>query len=402
MSDRTVASTPSGPPQRRAPLPSLTGLRFVAALLVFLYHTSYLAGPLRPTLPISFFADPDIAQPVADFFLPAGRIGVSFFFVLSGFVLTWSSTPGDRPSAFWRRRALKIYPNHLVTFALAIWLWASATPLHAWLANLSLVHAFSNRPDTAMSVNFPSWSLCSEVLFYALFPLFIVVVRRIPERRLWLWAAGMVAGVAAMAVVTKQFMAGGAKSPFGDLTANQEWFGYAFPPPRLFEFVLGMLLARIVASGLWPRIGLLPSAAAFAVGYWAALSVPDPYNFSLTTVVPIGMILCAAATSDLRGDGGWLTSRPMVLLGNISFAFYLLQGLVVFYGRPEVLGSRTYDTVPALGMLLLLLAVNVLAAWLLYTLVENPVMKRWSRSRKPRAPQAVPRSTQSVSAGETV
>ncbi|MFD0319289.1 acyltransferase family protein [Streptomyces flavalbus] len=396
MADRTAVPATSGSPQRPATLPSLTGLRFLAALLVFVYHTSYLVGPLRPDAPITFFADLDVAQPVADFFLPAGRIGVSFFFVLSGFVLAWSSTPGDRITAFYRRRVLKIYPNHIVTWALALWLFASTTPVEAWLSNLFLVHTFSNRADIAMSVNFPSWSLCAEVLFYALFPLFIVLVRRIKERALWLWAGGMVAGVAVMAAVTKAFMAGGAPSPFGDLTANQEWFGYAFPPPRLFEFVLGMILARIVAAGLWPRIGLLTSTALFCLGYWAALTVPDPYNFSLTTVVPIGMILCSAASSDLRGRNGLLGSRPMVWLGNVSFAFYLVQGIVVFYGRPEVLGTRTYDTLPAIGMLIVLFLANLLAAWLLYSLVEQPVMRRWSRSRKRPAPGTAPETAQQV------
>lgn len=401
MADRTVASTINEPLQHRARLPSLTSLRFLAAMLVFLYHASYLAGPLRPTAPISFFADPDVAKPLADFLLPSGRIGVSFFFVLSGFVLAWSSKPGDRPLAFWRRRALKIYPNHIVTWALAMWLFASSSPVEAWLSNLFLVHAFSNQPHIAASVNFPSWSLCVELLFYALFPLFIILVRRISERRLWLWAAGMVVGVASMAVVTTQFMSGGPKSPFGDLTVNQEWFGYAFPPPRLFEFVLGMILARIVASGLWPRIGLLPSAAAFAGGYAAALTVPDPYGFSLTTIVPIGMVLCAAASSDLRSEGGWLSSRIMLWLGNVSFAFYLVQGVVIFYGRPEVLGDRTFGTIPAFGMLIALFLANLLAAWLLYKLVEQPVMRRWSRSKK-RPPQVALQSTDSVPTGGTV
>jgi peptidoglycan/LPS O-acetylase OafA/YrhL len=402
MADRTAATTLSGPPQRRAPLPSLTGLRFLAAMLVFLTHASLLAGPLRPAAPIGFFSDTDIAKPLADFFAPAGSIGVSFFFVLSGFVLAWSATHGDRPTAFWRRRALKIYPNHLVTFVLAMWLFASSTPLHAWLPNLFLVHNFSNRPETISSVNLPAWSLCSEVLFYALFPVLIVLVRRIAERRLWLWAAAAVAGVAGVPVIT-QFITGGAKLPGYGMTMNQLWFSYGFPPPRLFEFVFGMILARIVAAGLWPRIGLLPSAAVFAAGYWAALSVPYPYNFSLTTIIPFGMIICAAASSDLRGDGGWLTSRTMLWLGNVSFAFYLVQGLVIFYGRPELLDARTFSTVPAIGLLIALFLANLLAAWLLYRLVEQPMMRRWARDRSSERtppPQAVPRSADPVPAGE--
>ena len=394
---KTAASAVSDPTQHRAALPALTGLRFLAALLVFLTHTSLLTDPLQPTASISFFGDRHLAKRLADFFQLAGPIGVSFFFVLSGFVLMWSSKPGERPGAFWRRRGVKIYPNHIVTWALCMWLFASATPVHAWLANLFLVHAFSNQPVTLQSVNFPAWSLCSEVLFYALFPLIVLLVRRIAERRLWLWAAGMVAGVAAVAVVTL-FIHGGFTMPGYGLTTNQMWFCYAFPPARLFEFALGMVLARIVAAGRWPRIGLLPSAIVFAAGYWAGLAVPKVYGFTLTTVVPIGMIICAAASADVRGAGGWLTSRTMVWLGNVSFAFYLVQGVVVFYGRTKVLDGRTFGTAPALGLLIALFLANLLAAWLLYSLVEKPAMRHWSRSRK-RAPQAAPHRPDSMLAG---
>ncbi|MFE6721784.1 acyltransferase family protein [Streptomyces albidoflavus] len=396
--------------QRRATLPSLTGIRFLAALLVFLAHSTMLFNPLEPTEPFTFFGDPDVAKSLAGFFDSAGNIGVSFFFVLSGFVLTWAWTPGDRVTAFWRRRVVKVYPNHVVTWALAMWLFAAATPLHAWLPNLFLLHTFSNRAEVVQSVNFPSWSLCAEVLFYALFPLFIVLVRRIRERRLWLWAAAVVAGVATVPLVTP-LIPGDARIPGLELTVNQQWFSYAFPPSRLFEFILGMILARIVIAGLWPRISLLPSAALFAAGYLGAIAAPAPYSFSLTTVVPIGMIICAAASADLRGEGGWLAGRTMVWLGNVSFAFYLVQALVIFYARPRLLDGATFGTAAAFGLLLALFLANLLAAWLLYRLVEQPMMRRFSRSRKrpapaaaeaPPAAQGAPRGTDPVPAGETV
>ena len=402
MADRTDPTT-SGPPQRRGPLPSLTGLRFLAALLVFMTHSSMSINPLRPTEPVSFFSDHGIVTSMSDFFQPAGPIGVSFFFVLSGFVLTWSLTAGERPAALWRRRVLKIYPNHIVTWALAMWLFASSTPVHAYVSNLLLLHAFSNRPDTVQSVNFPSWSLCSEMLFYALFPLFIVAVRRIAVSRLWLWAGVMVAGVGAVTVVTTQVVHGGLKVPMYSLSVNQQWFGYAFPPPRLFEFVLGMILARIVAAGLWPRIGLLPSSLLFAGAYWGALAAPDPYDFSLITIIPVGMIICAAATRDTRGASGWAGSPAMVWLGNVSFAFYLLQAPIIFYGRNRVLHSHTYGIAPAIALLAAMLVVNLLAAWALFSLVERPVMRRWARSRKrPGQQPPAPRSAQQVPAGGTV
>ncbi|KOV57736.1 acyltransferase family protein [Streptomyces sp. MMG1121] len=398
MADRTGAATSSGPPGRPAALPSLTGLRWVAAMLVFFSHASLLSGPNRPDAPLNLFANHRIAKGLSDVFGP-GYVAVSFFFVLSGFVLAWSTKPGERATAFWRRRALKIYPNHIVVFVIAMWLFASSTPMHAWLPNLFLVHTWSNQPEVISSVNLPAWSLCVEVFAYALFPLLLMLLRRIPESRLWLWAGGMVACVVGVPVVTQLFVSGGVRIPMYHLWMNQLWFSYGFPPMRLFEFGLGMVLARIVAAGLWPRIGLVASAVAFGAGYWLTFALPYPYRFYVGTIIPFGMLICAAAAKDVRGEGGWLASRPMVWLGNVSFAFYVVQGVVMFWGRPRVLDARTYGVVPALGLLIALFLANLLAGWLLYRLVEMPVMRRWSRSRK-RPSQAAPRSTESVPVGK--
>ncbi|MGP4115228.1 acyltransferase family protein, partial [Streptomyces sp. 4N509B] len=88
---------------------------------------------------------------------------------------------------------------------------------------------------------------------------------------------------------------------------------------------------------------------------------------------------------------GWLRSRLMVWLGTVSFAFYMVQAVIIFYGRPEILETRTYATLPALVLLAALFLANLLAAWLLYRLVELPVMRRWSR---PRTTTTQPTTTQ--------
>ncbi|KAB1929940.1 acyltransferase [Micromonospora sp. ALFpr18c] len=90
-------------------LPSLTGLRFVATTLVFACHIAV----------ITQFIDGSLGSFVASAFPLAGPYGVGLFFVLSGFVLTWTARKADRTTSFWRRRVVKIYPSHLVTFALA-------------------------------------------------------------------------------------------------------------------------------------------------------------------------------------------------------------------------------------------------------------------------------------------
>lgn len=87
-----MAPTIAGSPGQ---LSSLTGLRFFAAGIVVLYH-------------VTQFLLPEV-EPVA----AVGYTGVTFFFVLSGFVLTWSYTPGPRSDFYWKRFA-RIYPLHLL------------------------------------------------------------------------------------------------------------------------------------------------------------------------------------------------------------------------------------------------------------------------------------------------
>ncbi|MEU9048091.1 MULTISPECIES: hypothetical protein [unclassified Kitasatospora] len=90
----------SDPGRSGGHLPTLTALRFAAALAVFLFHAFLTADPLRPQAPLTFFADRPLAGTLAHATSKAGYAGVSFFFVLSGFVLTRSAREGEKPGAF--------------------------------------------------------------------------------------------------------------------------------------------------------------------------------------------------------------------------------------------------------------------------------------------------------------
>ncbi len=386
----TMPDVDSGPHiHTRKPLPSLTGVRFFPALLVFFIHALQPIGPVDPTGPVNPFADQGLAQGLVKFFLPAGYLGVSFFFLLSGFVITWSVKPGERVTSYWRRRIVKIFPNHVVMWAAAMILFASAyTPMRTWLPNLFLVNSWINDFTTQMSVNAPSWSLCAELLFYLSFPLLLLGVRRIKAERLWWWAGATVAATVGVGLVTVYLLPDTPRNPFIPLSPTQNWFNYTFPPMRMFEFVLGMLLARIVIANRWPRIRAVWVVALLVAGYVAATYVPAPFNMVATTIVPFGVTIATVADADIRGLRTRLDGRVMVWLGNVSFGFYLCQGVVIFWGRQAVLGNATYSTPVAILVMLGMFAATLLAGWLLYAFVETPAMKYWGRSRsKPTALQ---------------
>lgn len=373
-------------PPKRTGLPSLTGLRFIAAGLVFCFHITLANSPIPPFGPVNPVANQHVANTLSWLFGKAGYVGVSFFFVLSGFVLFWSTKPDEAATAFWRRRALKIFPNHLVMFILAMILFAAAiTPVRSWLPNIFLLHSFFPQADTYVSVNPPSWTLCSELLFYLLFPLIVRPVRRIADNRLWLWAAIMVAGTFAVALLTQYVVPSTPKSPITPVSVTQFWTGYIFPPSRLFEFVLGMVLARIVIAGKAPRIRPLWAAGLIVVGYATALVAPFVYGFEAVTVIPIGVVIVAFAAADVTGRRTGLRSPVAVWLGEVSFGFYICQGVVVFYGR-RLLGAPAFTGPMSVLVIIGIFTAALVSGWLLYMFVERPIMRRWARKRPSRTP----------------
>ncbi|MEU6188989.1 acyltransferase [Nocardia sp. NPDC047038] len=366
----------------RKRLPSLTGLRFFAAFSVFVFHVMLPASPIPPYKPVNLFADPDIAYDAAWVVGKAGFLGVSFFFVLSGFVLTWSWKPGSSKLQFIRRRVVKIFPNHLTLWVASMVLFAAAiTPWKAWLPNLFLIHAWFPQNYINAGVNTPSWTLSCELLFYVLFPFLIPVVLRIESKYLWYCAAAMVAGICVIVLLTAFVIPSSEKSELTPIPVLQLWFGYLFPPSRLFEFFLGVFVARIVQEGRWIRVPLWASLAAVVAGYVVAMYTPFYVGFVLATAVPLALLIGSAAQSDLDGASRFLSSRLMVRLGEISFAFYICQGVTLFYVR-RTMDAATFSAPVAVSLIVALFFLNILAAWSLFTFVESPAMRRFARPKR--------------------
>jgi peptidoglycan/LPS O-acetylase OafA/YrhL len=154
----------------------LTGIRFVAAAVVVADHFA----------PRPFFSGAD-----------AGPAAVTLFFLLSGFVLTYTARPGRvRLREFYVARLARIYPAYLLGLVLAAALlpfgvyhpdqWCPA-PAPALVPDLALVQSWV--PEYTTCLDNPSWSLSCELFFYALFPLLLLLVRRVSTPRLGLTLA---------------------------------------------------------------------------------------------------------------------------------------------------------------------------------------------------------------------
>ncbi|SOB84179.1 acyltransferase family protein [Streptomyces sp. 1331.2] len=361
-----------GTTHRRPELPSLTGIRFLLAIPVFAFHVD-MEKP---------FGDHGVADAYAWTVSNGGWTAISLFFVLSGFVITWGSRPEHRAGRFWRGRAAKIYPLHVLTWAAALILLAvagTAATARQAVPNLFLVHTWN--PDRAVfsSLNDVSWSISCEVFFYAAFPLLVRWIRRIRPERLWYWAAAVIAAIL-LVPAASALLPDRPPLPFGSGSVRQFWFVYVFPPVRLLEFVLGILLARIVRTGRRLPLGAAAAALLFVPAQLLAKQLPFLWGLTTPSIIPIALLLPALAARDLAGRTSLLTSRPLVTLGNWTFAFYLVHRLILDHGH-RALGGGQFSTPVATALLLGAFAAAWLLAGALHRYVELPAVRLLTGSR---------------------
>jgi peptidoglycan/LPS O-acetylase OafA/YrhL len=349
-------------PDLRIQLTSLTGLRFFAAMAVVLYHLHLYFPAICDSLAIFGY----------------GFTGVSFFFVLSGFVLTWSHRPDVRSGRFYWNRVARIWPLHVLTMILSIWIpLLSASSSASWSAApfvLTLTQAWIPASGFLNAFNGVSWSLSCEAFFYLLFP---VLFRHISGRP-------RVAGVAGM-VFVGLISIGICLATYTSIQTADYLLAY-MPLYRMGEFVLGMCLAMVMKRGWRPSLGLphaIGLTALLTVGLFvlSVMSGAVPVIYANLIMIPGFLALIAAAASrDLSGKSTVLGSKTLVRLGQWSFALYLVHELVIRLARPLLAGMSTDETFFAA---LLAVVASIALSGLLHEFVEKPA-ERWLRSRVTR------------------
>ena len=356
-------------------LDALTPLRFVAAAMIVVGHGATLFG----------FAPGPAA-------LHAANTGVSFFFVLSGFVLAYNYPAlQDRAATrrFFAMRFARIWPMHALTLVAvmallprAAWVVPGVDPWIAGVLSLLLMQAWVPVAGYAGAFNGPAWTLSVDVFFYAMFPLLLARVREAPARAL----TGALLLSIAFPMLANAL--GGATSDLALDRWNWYLLDHFFPPARLVEFVLGMVAARLHAAGrlrmpesaatatVVEAIALaacaagiaamhrVPHAAAWVgpgVGDWLAQVAAAPLFAALLLVLAQGRGACSRVVA-MRGP---------VHLGDLSYAVYLLHGLVLHAAVWPSLTASIGGTGALAAFWVALLAVAHLA----WRLVELPARR---------------------------
>jgi peptidoglycan/LPS O-acetylase OafA/YrhL len=339
-------------------LPSLTSLRWFAATAEFLRHGGAFGSGTLIEKPYFHLA-------------PQGAVGVSFFFILSGFVLAWTYRPGDSHAAFYRRRFARIVPVYLVACLGGLFVLTLIEHHHSGrdiltsLIPVTLLQSWI--PDSAYYYggNAVSWSLSSEVFFYALFPIVIVPLFALDRRATIRVLLVVIAVAIAVPLILR---------PTAENTSLGFWAIYINPLYRFAEFVAGISVCLLLRGGLRlpisaPVAGFLALAAYVAVDF-----VPIYATWVAVTVIPFTLLIFATAQADLENRPTYLRSPLLVKLGQWSFAFYLVhQMIITTLRRLLVFGNGQ------LGLLALAYIGSICAAYVLFRFVEEPLERRIRR-----------------------
>ncbi len=301
--------------RERAPsLPPLTSLRFAAALLVVCAHWDVSRGHVP-----SMF----------------GAAGVEFFFVLSGFILTHvyrtGFTSGNALAAvraFWLARFARVYPLHVLTLLAVclLGLVAIRPPFYgiALGAQLTLLQSWIPVDNVPFAFNGPAWTLSDEAFFYAVFPF---ALQRLIRARLSIVHYGCIAAAIWLLACCFDLSVDAAQPAM-------QWLVYVFPLPRLADFICGMILALAFAQAdvrlSAARATILECASIATVIFGIAISpsLPPAYGFA-SCLVPAWMGLIFIFAVQRGALSQLLRARPLVALGEASFALYMVHHIVM-------------------------------------------------------------------------
>lgn len=320
-------------------LDSLQILRGVAAWCVVFHH--YMQG----------FHDFDYSSPVGHFFSVAGKFGVDIFFVISGFIMSWTLAHRQYTSwEFLSRRLLRIAPAYwfmTLIFLIVIQVFPSSfTSRFDWnVASLAQSLLFIPHQNPSGLGHFPlltvGWTLNFEMFFYV----WLSVV-------LWVFRKNWLAACTITLFVLPSAWAESA--PYAAILSSN----------LLYEFAIGMLICplylRVRESEFWT--GALPGGIFLFAGaciYWSVFAHEPMFDFrdtpilwrlgDVTVHLSAAMFVCAALAYE-RHFGRLPGLRLFRHLGDISYSTYLTHPIALcvgyyFLGRPT---SGT-DEISALG-----------------------------------------------------
>lgn len=343
------------------------------------------SGHIKPLTSLRFFAAASIVvYHLGDAFklydAPVLANGVSFFFVLSGFILTYVYQDlSSGKASFYVARFSRLWPLHFVTFALAAVALPVASGLGGTVANLLLVQAWVPRPSYVFAYNGVSWSISAEVFFYICFPALLAV-----RRFSWFFAALVLFELALLLAVKTWWPVG---SDLGQGFASIT-FILQNPVVRILEFAAGVGAAKLFLndaysagkrSGTWLEVTtiLLVLLTLFAKPDLQTLLNGIGFRAGSVWVSQSGSfwafaILIFVFAHQAGSVSAFLSARPLVVLGEMSFAMYMVHQIII----KSLVYYRVHWSLGIPATACIAVATSLAFSWALWRFIEMPARRR--------------------------
>lgn len=323
----------------RRDLHGLTIFRFFTAFYVFLFHCN-----LRYQADVYKWLQSAISN---------GAIGMSFFFVLSGFVLAWASRNGIKEN-YYRSRFARIFPAYLVMGLITAPFLLEYKITHS----ISYVLLFATTsqswfPDSFNQWHFSgSWSISTEMFFYLTFPLLLPLINKRP-----VIALSIAIFASSIIIPTSIMLTGSAMFPYY----------YVSPIHRLPEFVAGVAAGCIFIQGFrFTRF----NTSIFILAILLLLFVSSHNNIgwmkrNYITVPATCLIVYYLAAATIKENK---ITKPLIYLGKISYSFYLMQIPIMMYISKH---HEMLSALPVWFIWTILAVINLIMASACYHFIEN-------------------------------
>lgn len=350
-------------------------LRFIAAMLVVLYHTSD-----------HVFASGHQLGPVYGFGKAAGFAGVDVFFVISGFIMAWTTQTSSGLAAsvsFARRRAARIYSGYWPFYflALALFSWLG---LH-YVPNANLASSFFLWPTRLEHLLLAvSWTLIFEMWFYLLFAGLIAAGSSRRTVLLWTLTTLMLAWSLYSQFVRRAYDPGTLES----MNVFEQYTAFPF----LLEFLAGALLAGWLINnhrgpGWWmltAGISLFLLGAHLNMLVFGGKLIQGYFILWRVLIFGSASVLILAGLVRLENRGLQLPVRFSLLAGGASYAIYLSHTIILeFTYRMGLNAALSRVSEPLAQLAFGLLAASIVIYSLLhYEWLERPLhrlFRRWLR-----------------------
>ncbi len=345
-------------------LDSLTSLRFFAAFGVFLLHYSEISGALSfPKLKI------------INTILAEGYVWVSFFFMLSGFILSYSYYSKkniDSFSKFIFRRISKIYPIHLLMLILTIiflFINGNSISIYNIFYNIFLIQSWNSDPSVYWGINAVSWSISDELFFYFLF---IPLCRM---RLKWLIFITFLILIIYLSIFIIHN-----ESSYSKYALFFRWVFYISPAIRLIGFIAGILSfhayekIKLIKLDNYYNLMELSSIIIFSLFIYMSIhyNVNKLLRWDIYYTIPLSFIIISFSFQ--KGIiSRILNNKIFVFLGNASFSLYMIHYLTIELILKFFTKKGTIDNILRIFIYLPFVSISVIfLASVVYLYFEKP------------------------------